>query len=348
MAWEDRRSYRDPIRPTGRYWAVLNGTLPLMPVRGIRIQVHSTFLFSAALILGIGPMRHYPWQSRVECVAALFVAAACHELAHLRGRRWAGEAGSDQIVLTPIGGMPAVASRWRLPSLIGLIAGPAASLLLCTVCLAGLHFSHPGEWNPAHLISPTFTRWSDPAFHLGWLYAVSFLLLAINLLPIYPLDLGQVCHVVLARRRGFEASVRFVCASSIVGGVVLAVVGVLMQNWLVLLSAITCLFFAVGLFVRWTREVSGTVELSEGLDDPYMTGLVVTEPRPARSRRRLSRWAVRRLRRMARQEELDQLHVDKILAKVSKHGMKSLTWGERRALHCATSRQRFGDAEEAP
>jgi Zn-dependent protease len=346
MAWEDRRSYRDPIRPAGRYWAVLNGTLPLMPVRGIRVQVHSTFLFSAALILGIGPGRHYPWQSRVECVGALLVAAVCHELAHLRGRRWAGEAGSDQIVLTPVGGMPAIASRWRLPSIAGLLAGPSASFLLCAVCLAGLHFSHPGEWNPAHLGLHTFRQWSELSFHLSWLYSVSFLLLVINLLPIFPLDFGQVLHALLARHRGFEASVRFICASSIVGALILAVVGVVMQNWLVVISGLTCLFFAVGLFVRWTWEVSGTVELAEGLDDPYMSGMAAAEPRPVRSRRRLSRWTVRRLRRMARQEELDQLHVDKILAKVSKHGIKSLTWGERRALYRATSRQRFGDAEE--
>jgi hypothetical protein len=138
------------------------------------------------------------------------------------------------------------------------------------------------------------------------------------------------------------------CASSIVGAIILAVVGGVMQHWLVVICGITCLFFSVGLFLRWTREVSGTVELSEGLDDPYSSGLLVAEPRPARPRRRLSRWAVRRLRRMARQEELDQLHVDRILAKVSKLGLKSLTWGERRALRRATGRQRLGEAEETP
>jgi Zn-dependent protease len=346
MAWEDRRSYRDPIRPTGRYWAVLNGTLPLMPVRGIRVQIHSTFLLAVVLILGVGPGRHYPWQSRLECVAALFVAALCHELAHLRGRRWAGEVGSDQIVLTPIGGMPAVASRWRLPSIVGLLAGPAASFVLCAVCLAGLHLVHHSYLNSAGIASNTFIRWGDPAFHLSWLYSISLLLLAINLVPIFPLDLGQVFHVLMARRRGFETSVRFMCASSIVGAIILCIVGVVMQHWLVVMCGITCLVFSVGLFLRWTREVAGTVELSEGLDDPYPSGLLVAEPRPARSRRRLSRWAVRRLRRMARQEELDQLHVDRVLAKVSKLGLKSLTWGERRALRRATGRQRLGEAEE--
>lgn len=325
---------------------MLNGTLPLIPVRGVRVQLHSTFLFAAALILGVGPGRQSHWQSRVECVAALFVAAMCHELAHLRGRRWAGEAGSDQIILTPIGGMPAIASRWRLPSIVGLLAGPAASLLLCAICLAGLHVAHHSGLNPAGIAANTFTHWSDPAFHLTWLYSVSLLLLVINILPIFPLDCGQVLYVLLARRRGYETSVRIMCASSIVGAIILAVVGVVMQNWLVVLAGITCLFFSVGLFVRWTREVSGSVELSEGLDDPYMSGLLVAEPRPARPRRRLSRQAVRRLRRMARQEELDQLHVDRILAKVSRLGLKSLTWGERRALRRATGRQRLGDSEE--
>ncbi len=346
MAWEDRRSYRDPIRPTGRYWAVLNGTVPLLPVRGVRVRLHSTFVLLCAIILLAGPVRNSSWQIRLECIAALFVAAICHELAHLRGRRWYGEAGRDRVVLTPIGGMPAVSSRWRLPSILGLLAGPAANLLICGACLAALvALRHPPP-NPTHFVSYPFTRWRDPVFHLGWLYSVSLLLLVINLLPFFPLDFGQVVHVVLARRRGFEVSVRVMSGFSIIGSIVLAILGIGMQNWLVVAAAVTCLLFSVGLFLRWMREVSGAVELSEGLDDSYMSGLLVAEPRPKRHRRRLSRWAVRRLRRMAHQEELDQLHVDRILAKVSKLGLKSLTWNERRELRRATSRQRLGEGDE--
>jgi len=349
MSWEDRRSYRDPIRPAGRYWAVLNGSVPLAPIGGVRIQLHSTFVLAVVLILALGPGKGYAWQVRVECVLALLAAALWHETAHLKGRRWAEEAGGDQIVLTPVGGMPSIASRWRLPSIRALLAGPIASLLLCAICLGALFCVNHGKvaLNPARLVTQKFNRWSDPAFHLGWLYSLSLLLLLANLLPVFPLDMGQIVHVLVARRSGFETSARAMCVVSIGGSIFIAVAALALESWLVLFVAGTCLYFAIGLFWRSSREASGGVELAEGLDDPYFGGLLVAEPRSKRPRRRLSRWAVRRLRRLAKQEELDQLHVDRILAKVSKLGIKSLNWSERRTLKRATSRQHIGDDEEA-
>jgi Zn-dependent protease len=341
MAREDRRSYRDPIRPPRGYWSVLNGTVPLVPVYGIRVELHSSFLLTAALLLFVGPGRGFLWQSRLECVAALFVATLWHELGHLKGRRWSGDAGGDQIILTPIGGLPAVSSRWRLPSVVALLGGPAASLLLCLACAAALGFLHRTV-NPLHIVLRNFTHWRDPGFHLTWLYAVSLLLLVLNLLPIYPLDCGQVVHVLLARRSGYEGSVRMVCVMGMTGAIALGIVAAATQNWLLLMVAADCGFFVIYLLVRWSQETAGAVELSEGLDDPYSPNLLIDEPPQRRSRRRLNRWAIRRLRRLARQEELDQLQVDAILAKVSKLGLASLTWTERKRLRRATERQREG------
>jgi stage IV sporulation protein FB len=340
MAWEDRRSYRDPIRPTGGYWAVLNGTVPLVPFQGIRVGLHSSFLLTGGLLLIAGPVRGSVWQTRVESVAALFVAALWHELAHLKGRRWSGDAGGDQIVLTAIGGMPAVSSHWRLPSITALLAGPAASLLMCLGCAAALTLLHSPALDPRHVFSQKIVRWSDPAFHLGWLYTMSLMLVVLNLLPIYPLDFGQVVHVLLARRSGYERSVRIVCAVGMAGSIALAIIAVALQNWLLLLVAANCGFFVIYLLVRWLHETAGAVELSEGLDDPYSPNLMIGEALQKRSRRRLSRWTVRRLRRLAKQEELEQLQLDAILAKVSKQGLASLTRTERRALRRATDRQR--------
>lgn len=340
MAWEDRRSYRDPIRPAGGYWAVLNYSVPLVPIRGVRVELHSSFLLTWALVLLVGPGRGFPWQARLECVAALFVAAMWHEWAHLTGRRWSGDAGGDQIVLTPIGGLPAVSSRWRLPSIAALLAGPAASFLLCVGCAAALVLLHRWSLNPLHLGLRSFTRWNDLAFHVSWLYAVSLLLLLLNLLPIYPLDYGQVVHVLLARRNGYDSSVRIACLTGMAGSIVIGITAAALQNWLLLFAAADCCFFVIYLLLRWSRETAGAVELSEGLDDPYSPNLMIGEALQKRSRRRLSRWTIRRLRRLARQEELDQHRVDAILAKVSKHGLGSLTWIERRELRRATNRQK--------
>jgi len=43
----------------------------------------------------------------------------------------------------------------------------------------------------------------------------------------------------------------------------------------------------------------------------------------------------------------EQAHIDAILAKVSAHGMQSLTWLEKRALKKATEHQRQRDLESS-
>ena len=58
-----------------------------------------------------------------------------------------------------------------------------------------------------------------------------------------------------------------------------------------------------------------------------------TPPRTSRGtpkRKQPSRWAVRRAQKQQRQERDEQEKIDAILAKVSAHGMNSLTWLEKR------------------
>jgi hypothetical protein len=73
------------------------------------------------------------------------------------------------------------------------------------------------------------------------------------------------------------------------------------------------------------------------------------EIEPGRKRSKLSRWSIRRAARraqkLAMEERREQQHIDAILAKVSAHGMGSLTWMEKRALKKATEHQRQRDLE---
>ena len=64
-----------------------------------------------------------------------------------------------------------------------------------------------------------------------------------------------------------------------------------------------------------------------------------------RRQSRFSRGSAARAKKRAREEQAEQAKIDHILAKVSAHGMHSLTWGEKRALHKATERQRKRDLE---
>jgi hypothetical protein len=68
-------------------------------------------------------------------------------------------------------------------------------------------------------------------------------------------------------------------------------------------------------------------------------------PTPVKRRRKISRRAIKKARRRAQQQAIEQRRIDTILAKVSATGLASLTWTERRALHKATDQQRKRDLE---
>jgi hypothetical protein len=66
------------------------------------------------------------------------------------------------------------------------------------------------------------------------------------------------------------------------------------------------------------------------------------DPRP---KKRQSKRAAARAAKLAKAEANEQKQIDAILAKVSAHGMQSLSWTEKRALKKATEHQRQRDEE---
>jgi len=61
--------------------------------------------------------------------------------------------------------------------------------------------------------------------------------------------------------------------------------------------------------------------------------------------KKLSPKLYKKVRKREAQERVEQEKIDAILAKVSAHGMHSLTWWEKRTLRKATERQRQRDLE---
>jgi Zn-dependent protease len=350
MEREDRRSFRDPIRRRRGSWRLLGGTVPLLSIGGVRIGIHPALLLTVAAILLLGPTRNVRWQGRLDCSAAFILAAFFHEIAQRFARRIAVNDVDDAIVISPVGGSTALASRRRTPSLMAVAAGPLAHLLLCLFAGAGLALFHGAAINPLRVIATRpFTTWHDPVFHLGWIYAVNATLLIINLLPIFPLDGGVALQWVLVRGQGFDRGASSLCIIGLIGSAILAVTGLVTQVWLVLFLVADCVFFLTVMALRWAEQTASG-ESIDPLEDAFADTLL--DPRSAAAasvpirRRRLSRLAIRRLRRLAREEELDQIRLDAILAKVSARGLHSLTWIDRRVLRKATDRQRHGEEKE--
>lgn len=350
MGWEDRQYYRDrggDVRSP--LWLLLNGSVPLFTAFGIRVRAHSSLIVCIALTILLGGLgkttvfgESYTLQLRIESMTALFIIILLHEYGHCFASRWVG-GDPEQIMMTPLGGL-AFANAPHRPggSLITTAGGPAVNLLICIVAgllifaASGYAPWHPGQFwlhyydhNPS-AVSVQFFGW------VFWVYLTSLILLIFNLLPIFPLDGGQMLGEVLWFKLGYVRAMNIACYFGIVGGAILAVSGFFFGGLLLILIGLSCVFSSIA-FRRYLREIGP--EFDYGLEPAdYSASLRPDEP-PKRKRRKNTR-AMRRLKREAEIELAERQLIDVILAKVSAKGMNSLTRHERRALRRATERQR--------
>jgi membrane-associated protease RseP (regulator of RpoE activity) len=168
---------------------------------GIPIRVHPMF-WLMSVILGQYPLSHgveylFIW------VACVFVSILVHEMGHVIAARLFGVDG--EIVLYGFGGLaiPAGQMRHRWQHIIVCFAGPLAGFVflgLVVLCLPALA---PEEWanlkNWVQSVRGLEPRDKDLLGHIALkreilddLFFINLLWGLINLLPIWPLDGGQI------------------------------------------------------------------------------------------------------------------------------------------------------------
>jgi Zn-dependent protease len=179
-----------------------DGSFRLARVAGVNVYLHWSWFLVAGLQvqlqLRLNRYSRPAWN--VAEYLLLFLIVLLHEFGHaLACRSVGGEA--RRIVLWPLGGVAYVVPPPRPgPLLWSIAAGPLVNLLLVPItfglALAGPHF---GWWPPR----------SDPDRLALILAQLNVVLLVFNLLPIYPLDGGQIAHALLwflvGRWRGLQA-----------------------------------------------------------------------------------------------------------------------------------------------
>lgn len=341
MGWQDRDYSREQRSPGGGLMWLLTGTVPLFTALGVRVQAHASMLIYAALVLlaGLGP--GFTWQDRVGNVTMLFAIVLLHEFGHvLVARRVGGTA--DEIVMHPLGGFAIAAPPRRpLPSFLVAAAGPAVNVALCLVC-GLLLYATTGRlpWKPFFIDHGVETGgFASVAFYAYWVYQVSWMLLLFNLLPIYPLDGGQMLQAALWPTLGYYRSMLASCAAGMVGAAIGAMIALAtLQIGLGILAGFG-FFYCYQL--RQQLVAAGAEHFTE---DEFASSGAWQHEEPAA--RRISRRRMRKLARQAAAEQAERARVDEILAKLSAKGFQSLTWSERRALHKATEHLRQRDTAE--
>ncbi len=189
---------------------------------GIPVRVHPFFWLVALLL---GPWEPLPGQSVVMLMAmwiiALFVSILFHEMGHATAMRAYGFRPS--ITLYGLGGLAsygeAQAYGSKGPAALGQIlisfAGPAAGFLLAGVVTGAIVLSGSGirVWlgfpygisvAPAEIIGSVRLTW-----FIAQLLFINILWGLVNLLPVYPLDGGQISREVFLKinpREGIRLS----------------------------------------------------------------------------------------------------------------------------------------------
>lgn len=161
---------------------------------GFSVRVHP-FFWIMALLLGMGggeagPMRVLIW------VAVVFVSILIHELGHAWAIRCYG--GQARIVLYGFGGLAIEENTQRMPwqQIVISSAGPAAGFMLAAGVVAILAAAGHFVGFQASLLPVSFLLFDSISINLLIVYLLYINVFwgLINLLPIYPLDGGQIAR----------------------------------------------------------------------------------------------------------------------------------------------------------
>ncbi len=332
----------------------LDGAIPIGRVVGITIRIHVLFILFVAFRL-FDAARTGDVRTELLFIALLFGLVLLHEIGHCLGARAVGGHAED-ILMWPLGGLAYAAAPMRpWPQFVTVAAGPAVNLLLC-VLSAGLILgvTHGNLWPP---LNPLTGKWTVSGPHVPpeWLtyamvfYHVNLWLLAFNLLPIFPLDGGQLFQALLWPFIGLRRAAVLACQVGLVGAALFAYLALRGEGSMLLFIAI------FGGLTCWQRLQAAR----QGMlyEDPAYTRSSA-DGRPfwqrllgSGRRRRPERmptgqinpnpggWEARQAERAAEEAELDR-----ILKKVSEHGIHSLSYIERQTLERITrERQAAGD-----
>jgi len=351
MGWEDRRyenaagggGFKAVVRRVfggGENW--MDWAITLYTAWGIRVRLHWFFVIMIGIELISSIVRDKIGLPYVAiAMGSLWGLVLLHEYGHCIACRRVGGTAND-ILMWPLGGLASCAPphNWRA-SFITTAGGPLVNLLLWPVF--GLMLVALGQPRSVLIFNPF-----DPGVPLGdihasagmywvvvaiwWLYFTNAALFCFNmLLPMYPMDCGRLIQELMWRKMGYRKATIISVNVGLGVAVVVLLAAVNMSSTTLLGIALfggsTCLSEKRRLAMSGDDSFMG-YDFERGYSSlPSETDTKVSEK--AREKR-------------AKKEEEDQAELDRILAKIAKTGMGSLTKGEKKWLAAASERRRVG------
>lgn len=320
-------------------YAALAWSVPCGRWFGIRVRISVFFLFVPMIL-----MVRFGSAMGGALSLSLLVATLLHEFGHVFACRLMRGA-AEEVLIWPLGGLASLHyPRSTFGRVMTILGGPIVNLVCC-IATCPLFYA-PEQFtdmlNPMALPPLAFSVTSWPVDSLLVFFAVNWVLLALNLIPAWPLDGGQVVWTAWLAQSGTEAAVRGTTIVGMACGWIAGAVG-LMAN-LPLVVALGAILLIVNISA-WQQRAWDDDDGDSFLGYDFSEGYTSLE-REAREGRAESsqswwqRWKQRRREQQAEREKarLENLEVqlDVLLAKVHEQGMDSLSAAERRLLREAS------------
>lgn len=332
----------------------LNASFRVGRFSGIDVRIHILFVIWAVWRMVDAGQQ---WPSQAWFMGLLFGIVLVHEFGHCFGARSVGGDARD-ILLWPLGGLAfAHAPMTPWAQFVTVACGPLVNVVFCLI--SGVILVALAGTIQVLSLSP-FVAVNDallPAYpwvgYVVLFYWVNYFLLALNLLPIYPLDGGQLFQCLIWPFVGLQRATQIACQVGIAGCVGFGVWGISgggggMLIFIAIFGGFTCYqrlqALKYGMIVDEriaTYQAAGRYHRREGFWSRLFKRrrARVNKPGPP-ANPNPGGWE-------AKQEESRRLdeELDRILKKVSERGIQSLSYVERQTLEHATRERQKRERE---
>lgn len=218
-----------------------DGSFRLFRLAGIQVSLHWSWLLAGAYIIEMRKGAYSSLGWNVAEYLALFLIVLMHEFGHALACRQTG-GRAEQIVLWPLGGVAYVAPPPRAGAeLWSIAAGPLVNVVLVPVLMVLSSHAHAAGWGET---AP------DAMGLLRTIAFINFGLLVFNLLPIYPLDGGQILRALLWFPLGPIRSLQIATTLGLIGAVGLVALAI---YWWSLWTGVLAVFIFMNCRTAWLR-----------------------------------------------------------------------------------------------
>ncbi len=203
------------------------GTIRLFQFAGIDVFLHWTWLLVAAVEIQIRDRAYHSLVGNVAEYLSIFLIVLLHEFGHALACRSVG-GRANRILLWPLGGVAYVDPPQRPGAMLwSIAAGPLVNVVLAPITIgATIYLEQFWPNAPGDLVE-----------YVSAVASINLLLLIFNLLPIYPLDGGQIVQSILWFFVGLPRSLIIAATIGLIGAAAaMAFAAIKGDAWLIILA----------------------------------------------------------------------------------------------------------------